>query len=288
MATGRKYGALGMIDSGWTDSGQILFRTALPGMAYGAVAAWQSKPVDHHQFFLDYASQMYPPGAAADMSAGLEELSEADHLAAQAIGNYTVDRLWEDPFTPARLKRAESNRQKLHQERLLAEEALKRFRRAEATTHDTYTLPSLLVTANMRDCAGMRYIYAAEIGGFFTTLGPHPSPEDVDFYLFRQMSVVIRGRFIDLMDAATTLRRQYWAAWLAQYSDYCLGTAIGRWDVEHAYWREFQARLPDVAQTFKKGDTLPPLQELDPPLLSPTTCDRFGQDALAAKRNGCG
>jgi hexosaminidase len=42
-----------MINSGWTDSSQILYRTALPGMAYGAVAAWQSKTMDHHQFFLD-------------------------------------------------------------------------------------------------------------------------------------------------------------------------------------------------------------------------------------------
>jgi hypothetical protein len=101
------------------------------------------------------------------------------------------------------------------------------------------------------------------------------------------MSVVIHGRFIDLMDAATTLRRQYRAAWLAQYTDYRLGTALGRWDVEYAYWREFQARLLEVAQNFKKGDTLPPLQELDPHLLSPATCDRFGDDALAAQRAGC-
>jgi hexosaminidase len=265
-AAGHQYGALGMINSGWTDSSQILYRTALPGMAYGAVAAWQSKPVDHHQFFLDYASQMYPSDAAVEMAAGLQELSEADHLTAEALGNYTVDRLWEDPFTPARLKHVVANREKLRQERLLAENAQKRFRRALAVTHDSYTLPSLIVAAQMLDYAGMRYIYAAEIDGFFKTLGRNPRLEDVHLYIFRQMCVIDHGRLIDLMDAVATLRGKYRSAWLDQYTDYRLDTEIGRWDAEFEYWRRFQARLLELAENFKRGDTLPSLEELRPHL----------------------
>jgi len=264
VAAGRQYGALGMINSGWTDSSQILYRTALPGMAYGSVTAWQSKPEEHHQFFLDYASQMYPSEAAGDLATGLEKLSEADHLAAEALGNYTVDRLWEDPFIPTRLKRVESSREKLHQERLLAEDAEKRFRRAQAATHDAYTLPSLIVTARMLDYEGMKYLYADEIAGFFKALGRHPSPEEVDLYLFRQMSAIIHGRFADLMDAIATLRGKYRSAWLDEYTDYRLGVELGRWDAEYEYWRRFQARLLDVAQSFKKDETLPALDELRP------------------------
>jgi len=40
------------------------------------------------------------------------------------------------------------------------------------------------------------------------------------------MSVVIHGRFADLMDAITTLRHKYRSAWLDQYTDYRLGTEL--------------------------------------------------------------
>jgi len=263
-AAGRKYGALGLIDSGWTDSGQILYTTTLAGMAYGAVAAWQSEPVSRREFFSDYASEVYPPDAAADVALGLDKLSSAEHLAAEALGDFTVDRLWEDPLTPRRLKRVEANRDKLRQERLLAEDAQERFQRALESTHDTYTLPSLLVAARMLDYAGMKYLYAAEIAGFFQTLGSKPSQSDVDFYLFRQASVVIHGRIADLMDAVATLRERYRSAWHDEYTDYRLGTVLGRWDAEYEYWRRFQARLLDVFGGFKDGDTLPSLEELRP------------------------
>lgn len=105
---------------------------------------------------------------------------------------------------------------------------------------------------------------AAEVDGFISTLGQNPSPEEFNFYFFRQMSMVIHGRFTGLMDAVTTLRGTYRSAWLDEYTDDCLGAELGRWDAESEYWRRFQARLTDVTQNFKKGDTLPALDELRP------------------------
>ena len=116
----------------------------------------------------------------------------------------------------------------------------------------------------MLDYEGMKYLYADEIAGFFKALGRHPSPEEVDLYLFRQMSAIIHGRFADLMDAIATLRGKYRSAWLDEYTDYRLGVELGRWDAEYEYWRRFQARLLDVAQSFKKDETLPALDELRP------------------------
>ncbi len=264
VADGRKYGALGMINSGWSDSGQALFRTTLAGMAYGAAAAWQSEPVDRRQFFSDYTSLMYPPNVASDVASGLDNISSAEHLLTEILGEDTVDRLWEDPLTPARLKRAEANRDKLRQERLLAEDAQERFERALRSTHDTYTLPSLLVAARMLDYAGMKHLYAAEIAGFFQTLGRSPSRSDVVTYLYRQISVVDHGRAGDLMDAITSLREPYRAAYRDEYTDYRLGIVLGRWDAEYEYWRRFQARLLNVFHSFRNGDTLPSLEELRP------------------------
>ncbi|PYV24741.1 MAG: hypothetical protein DMG27_12100, partial [Acidobacteria bacterium] len=133
-------------------------------MAYGAVAAWQSEPVDRKEFFREYAFQMYPAQAAADAAVALEKLSSAEYLALDALdvgdATDTIDRLWGDPLSPARLRSAEANREKLRQVRLLAEDAEEHLQRALEITHDTYSLQSLLVDARMLDYTAMRYIYA--------------------------------------------------------------------------------------------------------------------------------
>src|SRR5205814_5565610 len=125
-----------------------------------AVAAWQSEPVDRKQFFHDYASQMYPAQAAAAAALGLEKLSSAEYLALDALdvgdATDTLDRLWDDPLSPARLRSAEANREKLRQVRLLAEDAEEQLQRALEMARDTYSLQSLLVDARLLDYTAMR------------------------------------------------------------------------------------------------------------------------------------
>ncbi len=263
VADGRKFGALGIMNTGWTDAGQVLYRTALPGMAYGAVAGWQTAPVNRSQFLSDYAAQMYPASVAADVAAALDKLSAAQGSLTKILGGGTIYRLWEDPFDPTRLQRAEANLDGLHQERLLAEDAQERLQRALASTQDTYSLPSLLVAARMLDYAGMKYQYAGEMSGFFRTAGKNPTRPDISF-LLRQTSVVDHGRIADLLDAITTTREKYHSAWQDEYTNYRLGVELGRWQMEYEYWTRFQMRLESLFRTFKKGDTLPSLEELRP------------------------
>ena len=264
----RKYGSLGLINSGWNDFSYALYRAALPGMAYGAVAAWQSEPVDRKEFFREYAFQMYPAQAAADVALALEKLSSAEYLALDALdvgdATDTIDRLWGDPLSPARLRSAEANRAKLRQVRLLAEDAEEQLQRALEITHDTYSLQSLLVDARMLDYTAMRYIYAAEIAGFFKTLGRKPAQSDVHAILLREIWQVDHGRIADLMKATASLRDQYQAAWRQQYTDYALGVILAHFDAELEFWRQFAQRLWETANTFKDGDTLPALEELRP------------------------
>ena len=55
LAAGQKSGALGIVNTIWTDDAQILIRMSWPGMAYGAAAAWQSAPMDRKTFFSTFA-----------------------------------------------------------------------------------------------------------------------------------------------------------------------------------------------------------------------------------------
>jgi len=68
LRAGRQHGVLGMINTLWTDDVNVLERPAFPGIAYGAVAAWQSEPVDRAQFFSNYAAQMYSTAVAAEIA----------------------------------------------------------------------------------------------------------------------------------------------------------------------------------------------------------------------------
>jgi hypothetical protein len=130
--------------------------------------------------------------------------------------------------------------------------------------NDTYSLPSLLLGARMLDYATMKCIYAVEIAGFWKTLGPKPSHDDVQFYVGWQTSARNHGRIGDLMDEVSDLRGVYRSAWLTEYTEHRLQSVLGRWDAEYEYWRRLQGRLWDVIHTFKEGDKLPSLEELRP------------------------
>src|SRR5579864_614504 len=264
LADGRKYGAMGMINTGWTDASQVLYRTALAGMAYGAAAAWQAEPMNRTRFFGDYAAAFYPAPVAAEVAPALAAMAKAQQLIEKVLGSETIFRLWDDPLTPARVERLAARQESLKEIRLLAEEAEEHLARALALKEDTYSLPSLMLGARMLDYTGMKYIYALEIAGYFSTLGSHPSRADVQFYLGWESSARNHGRIMDLMDEISDLREVYRSAWRSEYTDHRLGSVMGRWNAEYEYWRRLQTRLWDVLHGFKDGDTLPALEELRP------------------------
>ena len=264
LVDARKYGAMGMINTGWTDASQVLYRTALPGMAYGAAAAWQQAPLNRAQFFNGYAAAFYPAPVAAEVALALEALAKAQQRIETVLGSETIFRLWDNPLIPSPLERLAPHLESLREIRLLAEDAQEHLARALAVKEDTYSLSSLVVAARMLDYAGMKYIYALEIAGYFKTLGSHPSRSDVQFYLGWESSARNHGRIMDLMDEISDLREAYRSAWLAEYTDHRLRSVLGRWEAEYEYWRRLQTRLWDLIHNFKDGDTLPDLEVLRP------------------------
>jgi hexosaminidase len=265
LGDARKYGTMGMVNTGWTDASQVLYRTALPGMAYGAAAAWQTEPMDRAHFFTDYAASFYSAPVAAEVAPALEALAKAQQLMEEVLGSETIFRLWDDPLTPERLARLAPHRESFRNIRLLAEDAEEHLAHALSLQQDVYSIPSLVLSARMLDYAGMKYIYALEMAGYFNTLGSHPSRADVQFYLGWESSARNHGRIMDMMDEISDLRELYRSAWMSEYTDHRLGSVMGRWNAEYEYWRRLQTRLWDVLHSFRKdGDTLPALEELRP------------------------
>ena len=265
LRDGRKNKALGVIHTNWADDAQLLFRATLPAIAYGAAAAWQSAPMDRARFFADYAACVYSPAAAPHMAAALQSLTQAQLDILRAIGGESRFRLWDDPLAPRRLGTLAGRREILRKARLEAEDAQEHLLHAQAASGDAYTIPSLMIGARLIDYAGMKFLYAVELADIFANkLGSHPTSSDVSFWLHTQASSRDHSRFADLQDAITGIKEDYRAAWLAEYTPYRLGTALGRFDAEYEYWRRLQANFFEFTQGYRDKQPVPPLDTFRP------------------------
>jgi len=263
IAAGRKSNALGVINSVWADDGQILLRMSLPGMAYGAAAAWQSTLIDRPHFFSNYARIMYPAGISRDVATALEKLSQSETELQKVLGQATQSALWEDPFFPTYLKGLVPNQGNLRQTRLLAEEAETHLYHALASGADPTTLTSLLVGARLLDYAGQKFQTPPELIELWGRIGTtRPDPDKWWNEWESQVVYQDHSHIVDLMDAITELRPLYRAEWMDEYSPYRLASALGRWDAEYEYWRRLQQRLQQFSDSSHEGDVLPPLEKL--------------------------
>jgi hexosaminidase len=259
LRDGRKHGTLGIVNTNWADDAQILYRMTQPGVAYGAIAAWQRDPIQRAAFFTNYCAELYG-GTSATVATALQALDDAQQAMAAALGSEDAFRLWDDPLAPRTLARARTHVQDLRRARLRAEEAQEHLQ--NALGQDPDSLASLLFGARLLDYAGMKFLYAVEIADIFSKLDSSATSADISFWLGRQASDRNHSRVGDLMDLIVELRDIYRAQWQAEYTSYRLGTALGRFDAEYEYWRRFQSRLWEVRRTFQPGKPLPTLDSL--------------------------
>jgi len=261
LGAGRKYGTPGIVNTNWADSAQVLYRMTMPGVAYGAIAAWQPGPIDGDHFFLDYSAAVYGDQMAGQVAKGLQALDAAQQALANALGREDMFRLWDDPFAAPTLARACAHVQDLRTARLRAEEAQECL--LSAADEHPESLSSFLLGARLVDYAGMKFLYAAEISDIFAKLeATAPSRVDLPLWLNREMVARNHSRAADLMDLITELRGLYKVEWEQEYTAYRLGAALGRFDAEYEYWRRFQSRIWEVWRAFREGEPLPALDSL--------------------------
>jgi hypothetical protein len=262
LADGRKHNIFGVVNSNWSDDAQILSRSTSPAMAYAAAAAWQTAPMGRKHFYADY---VYPVAAAPDVAIALKSLAQAQTDILHALGYETRFRLWDYPLYPSWLEHMQSRLDLRRKARLEAEDAEEHLERALALNHDAYTIPSLLVGASLIDCAGMKFMYAAQLAEIFSKkFGPNPTRSDVGFWLNTQGSSRDHERFADIMDGIKEIEDDYWSARLAEYTSCRMETALGRFGAEYEYWQRFQANWGKFKQEFKDKDPVPPLDAFRP------------------------
>src|SRR5438093_6739725 len=262
-ATGRKFNTLGIINTTWTDSRQTIYRLVYPGIAFGAVAAWQTEPVSTNAFFRDYCGIIYP-AVADDLAPALEELSTVEEIFEKVLQNTSQSAFWADPLAPGQLKKLQAGEAEVRRARLLAESAQERVQRVMRKSSDP-TLKSLLLAARLFDYLGMKSLYALEWADYFRQLKENPKKELVTLYIGNQINSTTYGMLTDLREMISELREQYREAWLDEATPFRLQSALYRWDAEWDFWTAMQKLLvQQIFQGWKEGEPFPPLDTIRP------------------------
>ncbi len=261
-ASGRKYNTLGMLNTGWTDCEMTLYRQSLPGLAFGAAAAWQAGPVDTNTFFADYTKLVYPAPLAAEIAPALEELSTVEEMFESIMANTTWHGFWRDPLDANYLARLEKQKDNLHKARLITGEAEEHLLRAQKISPDDPTLKSMLIAARLFDYLAMKCLYAVEWAGYFRELKGVPDVKLVTLYIGIQMNAQDHGMLSDLIDKISGLREPYREAWLEESTPYRLGSALARWDEENQHWLDVWHRLNNLLRNRKKDEPFPTIDVL--------------------------
>ncbi len=259
---GLKEKTLGVLNTGWTDCGQTLYRQSLPGLAFGAAAGWQSEALDTNSFFADYCALTYPDAVAAEVAPAFEELSTVEEMFESILHNTTQHGCWDDPLRPELLARLEQHQEECRKARLLAETAQEHLMRARQIAPNDPTLPSLLIAARLFDYLGMKCLYAVEWADYFKKLHADPDPKFVTLYIGIQINAQDHGMLADLTDTITGLREPYRQAWLEESTPYRLGTALEYWDAETQYWHATWRRVVHLLRTRSKDEPFPSIDVL--------------------------
>lgn len=259
ITAGKKYNAIGFINSGWTDDALTIMRMAYPDFAYGSIASWQEKPVDRENFFRDYSRTLYSPEVAVLVEKAFTSLSRAESLIRTALGPTDV-AIWANPFKTTSLRTIENNMENLRQGRLAAEDAQVAIRRALEYNTDTVTLTALLAGVKMLDYVALKYLYTGEMAGYWQQVSREYNADNYRLLIRRTINGKIHSKIMDLLDAVIQTKEIYREAWLNEYTPFRLGIGLGKYDFEFQFWLRFQRRLEDV--NYREGETLPGLDVL--------------------------
>jgi hypothetical protein len=260
IQAGRKYNAVGYIQSGWTDDPLTLMRLSWPDMAYGSISSWQSQPIAQATFFQKYTQILYPATLAAKVEQSHLALMKSESFIRKAIG-LTDFALWEDPFSVKSLQMVESNKENLHQGRLAAEVAQIYLMDALKSGVDTISLFAMLTGAKELDLIALKYLYAGNIADIHKK---YRMKRDIKEFrmMMGEVTTYYHSKTVDLFDAIVETKEMFRKAWLNEYTSFRLGIPMAKFDMELQYWFKIQKRLESLQLNYKDNEELPSLQSL--------------------------
>lgn len=227
---GQKFGALGMLNTTWDDSGEMLFGMNWPAVVFGAAASWQPGEASIDAFKEKYDWAFYRNDDHTFQEA-IDNLTRA-HTLLQGAGleGALDDHFWIDPFSDGGARYTQKALPVARDIRLAAEHALESLyrHRARARAHQD-TLDYLIFAARRLDLLGMKIQFTSEIGKFYWDSYLNLSDRERVRRNLHEITGT-NARLEDLRDATTALRAAYSELWLKECRPYWLGNVLVRYD----------------------------------------------------------
>ncbi len=241
--------AEGYITSVWTDAVQPLLRNNWMFMAYGAVTAWQNKPIERNTFTQQYAQMMYPQ-IAAQMTEAFKKMAESQ-VALRKCLNQTQTHMWIDPFFSYNLKHTNEFAKEFEAGRLAAELAQEALIDAlHAQTKDSAFIKTMLVNCRLLSYTATRFLWAKKIVDRWNYSLEHKGQENT---WYGDITETPHGLIMDMLDYSTEIKEEYRQAWLSENMPYRLGTILGRFDDEYRLWRALSQKVLDYRYHREEG-----------------------------------
>lgn len=244
---GKKYGALGMLNTEWADDGESLFNMTWHGIVFSAAAAWQEGTVDVNAFDRSFDWAFYRSDGGEFVGA-IRELDQIHQLLRSAgVGDGNDELTWFDPFSSFGAERVRKILPVAAQIRKLAEDAWVRVSEHSAEARlNPDTLPLIRFAAKRFDYVGMRVQYAQQMAEEYRNQQPRGAA----------------SRATDLRDYTNELKEIYRTLWLAENRPCWIGNVLVRFDNEALYWVQKGRLFGAVAQEFRTTKSLPDPESL--------------------------
>ena len=257
---GKRFGALGMLNTYWVDDGEGLFGVNWYGVVFSAATAWQQGLVDIAAF--DRAFDLAFYGSTGETFArSIRRLDSINSLLVSAgVGEAYNDLFWFDPFSRLGAERVRKILPIASELRLRAEDALSDLTSAtgRARIHRD-TIPFLRFAARRLDCLGMKVQISRAIADAYREALADKSRTTSN------LSRISSGNGLtqDMRDYVHELKGMFRAVWLSENRPYWLDNVLIRYDSEAMFWvqksRLFE-RLAEECEVTKMD--LPPPESL--------------------------
>ncbi len=260
---GRKYGAIGALNTTWDDDGEALFGMTWPALAYGAATSWEADDSPVERFRASYDWAFYRNGDATFEKA-TENLARTHQIldGMAGLGGAYDEWYWVDPFTPEGAALMKKAQPAAHEMRLAAEDALDSIaRHREAARLHPETLEAMELAGWRLDTLGMQIQFTAEINAYYWDAYQH---QDDGGRVYRDIGEItaINARLEDLRDATTRVRGLYAKAWTGENRPYWLQNVLLRYDMQAMRFQQKIGQVEAALRQYRASKTLPAPESL--------------------------
>ncbi|MCL2742312.1 MAG: beta-N-acetylhexosaminidase [Planctomycetaceae bacterium] len=274
---GCKYGAMGMLNTGWEDDGESIHGCNWYGIAWGAECSWNAAKTEPEDFQKRIGPVLFGT-KSDDFGKAIELLAELQ--VSPELGGAGNRRFWERDFLPR--ESLQTVERKARHISKLGTQAIVHLKKTKAqATVNAELLDSFLLGAARMRMIGVRMLYGLEAAKWYSEAAAldlsDPEQKKKVIMILEQ----IERHAADVRKAHRDIETEFVRIWNTESKPYALDWTTKKYDDYDEYLAEIQEKVSSAAKAFRENKPeaeLPDigLQNVD----GKTFPSRFMQDRL--------